>query len=107
MQWEIEGDRFVPKSINAALVKRAELKKTLRFNRVKSLRVNATFVEKFSTSTIQAMVSPLAQLNNRIIELSTNTTELTEPRGDELSDQITVSVYAVKSVYICTKLQFL
>jgi len=100
MQWEIEGDRIVPKSINAALVKRANLKKTLAFNRVKSLRVNATFVEKFSTSTIQAMVSPMAQLNNRITELSTNTTQLIEQRSDELSDQITVSVHTVKSVYI-------
>ena len=108
MQWEIEGNRIVPKSINAALVKRADLKKTLRFNRVKSLKVNATFVEKFSTSTIQAMVSPLVQLNNRITELSTNTTQLIEKRSDELSDQITVSVHTVKSVYIiCTKLQFL
>ena len=106
MQWEIEGNRIVPKSINAALVKRASLKKTLIFNRVKSLKVNATFVETFSTSTIQAMVSPLAQLNNRITELRTNT-QLIKQRSDELSDQITVSVHTIKSVYICTKLQFL
>ena len=42
----------------------------------------------------------MPQLNNRTTELSTNTTQLIEQRSDELSDQITVSVHTVKSVYI-------
>ena len=58
VQWEFEGEKVVPKSINVARLMRSNFHKTLRFNRVRLEKFNASFQRQdFTIDTMKALTS--------------------------------------------------
>lgn len=51
VQYEIEGNRVVPKSLNVARITRSKLKKTLTFNRIRIQKSQASFERNFQLDT--------------------------------------------------------
>lgn len=70
-QWEIEGDRVIPKSLNVARLTRSKISKTLTFNRIRMQSFEAPFHRTFSlyTLTSSASASFLDQLSSRVEQL--------------------------------------
>lgn len=50
-QWEIQGDKVVPKSLNVARIMRSSMKKSLKFSRIRLQQFNAPFERNFKIYT--------------------------------------------------------
>ena len=70
-QWDIEGDRVVPKSMNVARLARIKLGKTLSFSRIRVQTFSAPFDRKFAIHTYRAAASAafLDKLSSRVSTL--------------------------------------
>ena len=68
MQWDIVGDRVVPKSLNVARVSRLKLGKTLTFSRVRLQSFLAPFDRQFAiyTNKPTVSISSLETLSSRV-----------------------------------------
>ena len=64
VQWQLQGNKVIPKSINVARMTRGGFDKTLNFNRVKIQKIDADFSHTFSVTTarIRLKVSNNIQL---------------------------------------------
>ena len=68
LQWIIQNDKVVPKSLNVARLSRAKLGKTLTFNKIRSQTFIAPFDREVAiyTNRVQASTPFLDQLQSRI-----------------------------------------
>lgn len=75
-QWDVQGTRVVPKTLNVARLTRAKLKKTLVFNRIRMQTFDAPFQKDFALYTLQSTVdqATVDDLTTRVARLQ-NTTE--------------------------------
>ena len=71
MQWEIVGDKIVPKSLNVARLARTKLSKTLSFSRIKVQTYLVSFERKFAMhdSRSASFVDPIENLVSRVSNL--------------------------------------
>ena len=71
IQWDIVGEKIVPKSLNVARLARSKLSKTLSFSRIKVQTYLVSFERKFAMhdSRAAAFVDPFENLVSRISTL--------------------------------------
>lgn len=58
VQWEFEGEKIVPKSLNVARLMRASFEKTLSFTRIRRQIYEADFMRTFSLYTKRSILLP-------------------------------------------------
>ena len=59
VQWDIVGDKVIPKSINVAKLNKASFSRSMSFTRIKKQLFDALFHRKIVLSTLKFTTTPL------------------------------------------------